>query len=180
MLSPAEKGRISPSALRSSGSRPRPCASAAAGLASVTARPGALMIVLVLVLVIFWMIGDYAAERAGVTALEEAPFPELGLILTVIALLVALLILTTQRHEQALAEKRSQLTLQIAILSERKTARLIGMLDDLRIALPSVPSHRDPEAEEMAKPADPIATMELIEAQVDSGDVSTAVQHPEA
>lgn len=39
------------------------------------------------------------------------------------------------------------------------------MLDDLRIALPSVPSHRDPEAEEMSKSADPIATMELIEAK---------------
>jgi uncharacterized membrane protein len=126
-------------------------------------RPGAMAIVLVLV--IFWMIGNYVAERAGVHALEEAPFPELGLILTVVALLVALLILTTQRHEQALAEKRSQLTLQIAILSERKIAKLIGMLDDLRIALPSVPSHRDLEAEEMAISADPIATMELIEAQ---------------
>ena len=120
---------------------------------------------IVLVLVIFWMIGNYVAERAGVHALEEAPFPELGLILTVVALLVALLILTTQRHEQALAEKRSQLTLQIAILSERKIAKLIGMLDDLRIALPSVPSHRDLEAEGMAISADPIATMELIEAQ---------------
>ena len=126
-------------------------------------RPGALMIVLVLV--ICWMIGNYAAQRAGVKALEEAPFPELGLIVTVVALVVALLILTTQRHEQVLAEKRSQLTLQIAILSERKIAKLIGMLDDLRIAIPSVPSHRDLEAEEMAKSADPIATMELIEAQ---------------
>ena len=54
-----------------------------------------MMIVLVLVLVIFWMIGNYVAERAGVHALEEAPFPGLGLILTVVALLVALLILTT-------------------------------------------------------------------------------------
>jgi uncharacterized membrane protein len=120
---------------------------------------------IVLVLVIFWMIGNYAAERAGVKALEEPPFPELGLILTVVALIVALLILTTQRHEQLLAEKRSQLTLQIAILSERKIAKLIGMLDDLRIAIPSVSSHRDAEAEEMAKSADPIATMEMIEAQ---------------
>ena len=79
-----------------------------------------------------------------------------------------------------LAEKRSQLTLQIAILSERKIAKLIGMLDDLRIAIPSVPSHRDAEAEEMAKPADPIATMELIEAQVEPGYVNTAVLQPEA
>lgn len=124
-------------------------------------RPGALMIVLVLV--IAWTIGNYAAQRAGITALEEAPFPELGLIVTIIALLVALLILTTQRHEQQLAEKRSQLTLQIAILSERKIAKLIGMLDELRRATPTLPSQPDPEAMAMSRPADPIASMQLIE-----------------
>lgn len=126
-------------------------------------RPSALMIVLVLVIV--WMIGNYAARRAGVAALEQAPFPELGLIVTIVALLVALLILTTQRHEQALAEKRAQLTLQIAILSEKKIAKLIAMVDQLRIAMPSAPSHHDAEAHRMAQPADPIATMERIEAQ---------------
>ena len=129
-------------------------------------RPGALMIVLVLV--IMWMIGNYAATRAGVKALGEPPFPELGLLVTVIALLVALLILTTQRHEQALAEKRSQLTLQIAILSEKKIAKLIGMVDELRRDSPSSSSSPDREAEEMSHSADPIATMERIEAQ-DSG-----------
>lgn len=126
-------------------------------------RPGALMIVFVLV--ILWTIGNYVAARVGVAALEEAPFPELGLIVTVVALLVALLILTTQRHEQALAEKRAQLTLQIAILSEKKIAKLIGMVDELRRDSPSLPSRPDPEAEEMSHSADPIATLERIEAQ---------------
>ena len=126
-------------------------------------RPGALMIVVVLVIV--WMIGNYAAARAGVTALEEPPFPELGLLVTVVALLVALLILTTQRHEQLLAEKRSQLTLQIAILSERKIAKLIGMVDELRRASPTLSSSPDPEADTLATPADPIATMERIKAE---------------
>ena len=133
-------------------------------------RPGALMIVLVLV--ICWMIGNYAATRAGIAALEEAPFPELGLITTVVALLVALLILTTQRHEQALAEKRAQLTLQIALLSEQKLAKLIGMVDDLRRDSPSSSSRRDPEAEAMARSADPLATLERIEAQGAAGEAS--------
>ncbi len=39
-------------------------------------------------------------------ALEEFPFPDLGFIATIAALLVALLILTTQRHEEELAESR--------------------------------------------------------------------------
>lgn len=119
---------------------------------------------IVLVLVTMWMIGNYAAERAGMTVLEEPPFPELGLLVTIVALLVALLILTTQRHEQQLAEKRSQLTLQIAILSEGKIAKLIGMVDELRRAAPALASSPDAEAIAMAHPADPVATMQRIEA----------------
>ena len=124
-------------------------------------RPGALMIVPALIIV--WMIGNFAARQAGVTALEEAPSPELGLIVTIVALLVALLILTIQRHEQTLAERRSQLTLQIAILSEKKIAKLIGMVDELRVATPSLSSHPDAEAEQMARSADPFATLDKIE-----------------
>lgn len=126
-------------------------------------RPGALVIVLVLIMV--WMIGNYAATRVGVAALEEAPYPELGLFVAAAALLVALLILSTQRHEQVLAERRAQLTLQIAMLSEKKLAKLVGMIDELRRSIPSAPSNRDAEAEEMAQPADPIATMERINAR---------------
>ena len=130
-------------------------------------RPGALMIVFVLV--ILWTISNYVAARVGVAALEEASFPELGLIVTVVALLVVPLILTTQRHEQALAEKRAQLTLQIAILSERKIAKLIAMVDDLRRDSPTSSSHADPAAEAMARSVDPLATLERIEAQATGG-----------
>lgn len=82
-------------------------------------RPASLAIILVLM--IGWIAGNYAAERLGWTALEEFPFTDLAFLATIAALLIALLILTTQRREQVLADKRAKLALQIAMLSERKS-----------------------------------------------------------
>jgi len=125
-------------------------------------RPRALA--LILLVVISWIVGNYAARRLGLTALEQFPFPDLEFFATIAALLVALLILSAQRHDQALADKRAQLTLQIAMLSERKIAKLIAMLDEQRRDNPLLPSHPDSEAEELAQPADPLSSLERIEA----------------
>lgn len=124
-----------------------------------------IALIVVLALVVLWMIGNYVVMLLGGRALEGAPFPELGLLVTVVALLVALLILTTQRHEQAMADKRAQLTLQIAVLSEKKIAKLIAMVEELRQGDAGLRSTPDREAEEMAHSADPVATMEKIATQ---------------
>ena len=50
--------------------------------------------------IIAWMVGNYVARLLGSVALEQFPFPDLGFLATITALLVALLILTTQRHEE--------------------------------------------------------------------------------
>ena len=83
------------------------------------------------------------------------------------ALLVALLILTTQRHEEELAESRAQLTLHIATLSERKIAKVIELLEEQRRDNPLLPSRIDDEATEMAQPADHKTTLGLIDEVVD-------------
>ena len=126
-------------------------------------RPAA--VALILLFIVGWMTGNDAAARLGIGAWEKFPFPDLAFFATIVALLVALLILTTQRHEQVLADRRAQLTLQIAMLSERKLAKLIAMIEEQRRDNPMLASRIDPEAEEMAKPADPIASLEQIEAR---------------
>jgi uncharacterized membrane protein len=101
------------------------------------------------------------------TALEEFPFPDLGFIATIAALLVALLILTTQRHEEELAESRAQLTLHIALLSERKIAKVIALLEEQRRDNPLLPSRTDYEAAAMAQPSNHDATLDLIDEATD-------------
>ena len=78
------------------------------------------------------------------------------------ALYMTTLILATQRREGELAGHREQLTLELAILSEQKTAKIIAMLQALRVDDPHTPDVRDPEAEIMAEPADPQAVLDRI------------------
>ena len=124
-------------------------------------RPVALSIVTLLIL--GWAAGNYALRAAGWQALEEFPFPDLALVATIVALLVALLILTTQRHEDELAERRARLTLHIAVLSEKKIAKVIELLEEQRRDNPLLPSRADAEAAAMAQASDPRASAERLE-----------------
>ena len=123
-------------------------------------RPG--FVAAVLALVLAWMIGNYLARYFGWKGVEAFPFPDLALVATVAAFIAALLILTTQRHEDELAERRSQLTLEIALLSEKKVSKIIELLEELRRESPLLASRADPVAEAMAKSSDPAATLERI------------------
>ena len=135
---------------------------AANRITAAIGRPGTLA--LIVAIVIAWMVGNYAARLFGSTALEKFPFPDLAFVATVSALLVALLILTTQRHEQDLAEKRARLTLQIAVLSEKKIAKVIALLEEQRHDNPMLPSRVDLEARSMAMATDPRESLEQLEA----------------
>jgi uncharacterized membrane protein len=72
--------------------------------------------------------------------------------------------LTTQRHEDVLAEKRARLTLQIAVLSEKKIAKIIELLEDQRRENPLLTSRPDTEAASMASATDPEASLAELEA----------------
>ena len=123
-------------------------------------RPAALAIIVLAI--IGWMCGNYVARRFDVTAREEFPFPDLAFVATIAALVIALLILATQRHKNQLAERRAQLTLQIAILSEKKVAKIIALLEEQRQENPLLSSRVEEEAKAMAQPVDPAASLESL------------------
>ena len=134
-------------------------------ITSVLGRPASL--VAIFAIAIAWMAGNYVVRAVGSTALEEFPFPDLGFLATISALLVALLILTTQRHEEELAERRAQLTLHLAMLSERKIAKVIELLEEQRRDNPMLPTRVDLEASGMARPSDHDAAMGLMDDAAD-------------
>jgi uncharacterized membrane protein len=94
---------------------------------------------------------------------EQTSFGWLGLVSNCVALLVAVLILVTQRREDQLAERRSQLTLHLAILADKKSAKIIALLEELRRDQPNVSDRYDPESEEMATPTDVPLAMAVID-----------------
>jgi hypothetical protein len=78
------------------------------------------------------------------------------------SLFMVILILATQRPEDQLAQLHDQLNLELAMLSEQKTAKVIELLEEFRRDNPLIQNRVDQEAEAMAKPADPKTVLEAI------------------
>jgi uncharacterized membrane protein len=94
---------------------------------------------------------------------DPPPFPLLDGILTLAGLLLVVLVLTTENRTAQLELQRRRLDLQINLLTERRTAKLIEMVDALRRDLPQIPTHHDPEVHALQERSDPHAIVQAIE-----------------
>lgn len=112
--------------------------------------------------VVLWVAGNLIVLALGLTPIDPPPFPWLEGVVSLVALYITVLILTTQRHDDQLAEHREQLTLELSILSEQKAAKIIELLEELRRDNPMLVNRYDPEAEAMAAPADPQSVLDAI------------------
>ncbi|MEX0269303.1 DUF1003 domain-containing protein [Leptolyngbyaceae cyanobacterium UHCC 1019] len=79
------------------------------------------------------------------------------------ALLISTGVLIEQSREENFAEQRTQLMLQLNLLSEQKIAKIIAILEELRADLPNVRDRYDPEAVIMQEAADPIAVLNALQ-----------------
>ena len=135
---------------------------------SITERLGRPSAVIALAVVIGLWAG--LATWRGDGRVDQPSFAWLELAATVAALVVSLLILVTQRREDQLADRRAQLTLELALLADKKSAKIIALLEELRRDQPGVADRIDPESDEMAEPTDPHAVAASIEAEADGSD----------
>ena len=69
-----------------------------------------------------------------------------------------------QRHDDEMATRREQITLELAILSEQKSAKIIALLEELRRNDPNQGNDRDEVAEAMAQPANAQVVLDAIRA----------------
>ena len=111
--------------------------------------------------VLLWIGANLLAVWFGVLPLD-GPFEWLQGAVTLLALYVTILILTTQQREDQLASYREQLTLELAILGEQKSAKIIALLEGMRRDNPLLRNRVDAEAEAMAVAADPQAVLDAI------------------
>jgi uncharacterized membrane protein len=85
----------------------------------------------------------------------DAPtFPLLQLLLSILALLMAIFILITENRQGEIAEKRAQLTLQLSLANEERAAKIIQLLEELRKDDPLLPDRHDEQAQEMSEAID--------------------------
>jgi hypothetical protein len=76
---------------------------------------------------------------------------------------LAAMILMTQRHDE-MATRREQITLELAILSEQKSAKIIALLEEFRRNDPHQGNDRDEVAEALAEPTDGQVVLDAIQA----------------
>jgi uncharacterized membrane protein len=140
-------------------------------IAAFFARPGFL----------YFQIGFFAVW-IGCTNLAERniisknfPLFELHLHgLEVASLLISTEVLIAQAHQEKMEQERSNLGLQLNLVTEQKIAKLISLVEELRTDLPNVKNRNDDEAESMKQATNPQAILEVIQknAHIPNDDIA--------
>ena len=128
-----------------------------------TRRAGSpAFIVLLTGCVLAWIALNLSLIATGQEPIDKPPFYWLQGTVSLTALYMTVFILTTQRRDDQLAGMRDELTLQLSLLSEQKSAKIIELLEELRRDDPHISDRHDDHAEALSKPADPQAVLDAL------------------
>lgn len=117
--------------------------------------------------IVFWIVGNLMAPDMGWEQVDEPPFFWLQGFVSLNAFIISTTVLIRQNRMSTLADHHAHLDLQVNLLTEEKTSKIIAMLEALRRDLPGVRKEEDAEAQELAKPADPEQVLDAIEREHD-------------
>jgi uncharacterized membrane protein len=108
-----------------------------------------------------WLGGD-ALNQTALLPFALPTFSWAGQGLDAAALLISTGVLIRQTRQESFAEQRTQLMLQLNLLSEKKIAKIISLLEELRQDMPELKQRYDPEAVVMQQSADPMTVLEAL------------------
>lgn len=135
---------------------------------SITANLGRpAFLVICLTGIALWVIVNSLLSAHGGRVVDPPPFPWLQGITTVSAFNMTIVVLISQNRQGLRAERRAQLDLQVNLLTEQRTAKLIALVEELRNDLPNVANRTDPEAEMLKQTANPHDVLDALEARLD-------------
>ena len=115
------------------------------------------------VFIVCWIILNLAASKLGFDQFDEPPFFWLQGFVSLNAFIISTTVLIRQNRMSLLAEHNAHLDLQISLLSEEKTSKIIAMLEEIRRDSPTLPDKVDPEADELSQSADTSTVLAAIE-----------------
>jgi uncharacterized membrane protein len=119
------------------------------------------------VFVVCWIVANLVAPKLGYKQLDEPPFYWLQGLVGLNAFIISTTVLIRQNRMSKLAEHNAHLDLQVNLLTEEKTSKIIALLEELRHDMPNVRDKIDPEAQELSQPADTRTVLSAIESERD-------------
>jgi uncharacterized membrane protein len=124
----------------------------------------------IVLFVTLWILANVVSQRIGIPEFDPPPFFWLGGIVSLGALLTSTVVLIRQERLAKLDERRDHLDLQVNLLTEQKTTKLIHLFEELRRDLPMVKNRHDPESEALQQPTDPHRVLaEMDEVRIAAG-----------
>jgi uncharacterized membrane protein len=117
--------------------------------------------------VVCWIVANLVAPKFGYRQIDEPPFFWLQGLVALNAFIISTTVLIRQNRMAKLAEHNAHLDLQVNLLTEEKTSKIIALLEELRRDMPDVRNKIDREADELAKPADTRTVLSAIESEHD-------------
>jgi uncharacterized membrane protein len=138
----------------------------------------------ILIFVALWMLANVFARPLGWVEFDPPPFIWLQGIVGLGALLTMTVVLIKQNRLAKIEEQRAHLDLQLNLLTEQKTTKLIDLIEELRHDLPNVKNRHDPEAAAFQQPTDPQVVLAELDERRETGkglkDAGEAKKDPEA
>jgi uncharacterized membrane protein len=114
------------------------------------------------IVVTLWISINLAAVSFHHTTFDRPPFVLLQGAVGLGVLYMTILIFGTQQRDAKIASHRERMTLQLAMINEQKSAKIIQLLEDLRRDSPFVRNRVDVKANAMATPVNPQVVSEAI------------------
>ena len=111
---------------------------------------------------VLWIAWNIAAPELGFEQWDEPPFFWLQGFIALNAFVISTAVLIRQNRMSILSNQHAHLDLQVNLLAEEKSSKIIGMLEELRRDLPNVRNKVDVEAAELSKPTDTEAVLSII------------------
>jgi len=114
----------------------------------------------------------------GLSAFDPFPFPLLGLLLALEAVLLTSFVLIRQNRMSDLANRRSHLDLQISLLAEKEATKVIQLLQRMSRQMGIEEMVTDREARELSKDTEVEDVARDLQANLEEGAKSNAATAP--
>ncbi len=119
----------------------------------------------ILLFVAAWIMANVFARQLGWAEFDEPPFLWLQGTVSLGALLTTTVVAIKQNRMAKIEEQRAHLDLQINLLTEQKSTKIIDLLEELRRDRPMVKNRYDSAAEAFQESTDPHLVLDALNEQ---------------